>query len=315
VVNSSHGTLPRYEKRTQMAEPSEVQSVSPQMTATVHPRLSIWQRLRGFGLKKLLLVCVGIGAGLAIGIVATVASVVWLTSRPIAARDWPRLEVKGAGLKAKLRTDWNDSVRYQLIVEPRSNDLEPAFDDTVRSHRDSISFTVLLYDEAGFELCKKDISPTPLVGTEGRVDGLQANGAFYSFECSRSNYKGADHWNLSYVFPALVAATAAAHSENKTTAGNNSRQAGTPQGDASGDEEDTLTGFDLLSGHLETLSGNTFVVREAEKSVASMWNINAQLEGVVGGRQPRLHITCKVKSECVIENTANSQAVHGKRIR
>ena len=54
-------------------------------------------------------------------------------------------------MKAKLKTDWNDSVRYQLVVTPRSDDLKAAFDDKVRLHRDSISFTVHLFDKAGFE--------------------------------------------------------------------------------------------------------------------------------------------------------------------
>ena len=166
-------------------------------------RLSIWERLKAIGLKRLFLTCMGIGVGLGIGVVATVASVVWLTSRPIPARDWPRVEVESVGLKARLRTDWNDSVRYQLVVTPRSDNLKAAFDDIVRLHRDSISFTVHLYDKAGFELCKKDVKPTPFVDTGSRIDGLHANDSFFSFECSRSNYKEADHWSLSYVFPAL----------------------------------------------------------------------------------------------------------------
>lgn len=127
--------------------------------------------------------------------------------RPIPARDWPRLEVEGAGLQAELRTDGNHSVRYQLVVTPRSNNLKPAFGDAVRSHSDSISFTVHLYDKAGFELCKKDVKPVPVVGTGGRIDGLRANDAFYSLECSHSNYKEADHWSLTYVFPALTTGT------------------------------------------------------------------------------------------------------------
>ena len=56
---------------------------------------------------------------------------VWITSRPIPAREWPRLEVEGAGVRAKLKTDWNDSVRYQLVVTPRSDDLKTAFDNAV----------------------------------------------------------------------------------------------------------------------------------------------------------------------------------------
>jgi hypothetical protein len=201
-----------------MGEPGEVQSVAPHGTAKVQPRLSFWARLRDFGLKKLFLICVGIGIGLGLGIVGTVASVVWLTSRPIPTHDWPRLEVEGAGLKAKLKTDWNDSVRYQLVITPRNDDVKAAFDDAVQSHRDSISFTVHLYDKAGFELCTKDVKATPFVNGENRIEGLHANGTFYSFECSRSNYKEADHWNLSYGFPALIAAVPMFTTINKLSA-------------------------------------------------------------------------------------------------
>jgi hypothetical protein len=165
---------------------------------------SLWQRLKGYSLKKLFLLCLGVGAGLGVAIVATVASVVWITSRPIPARDWPQPEIEGAGLKAKLKTDWNDSVRYQLVVRPRSDDLKTAFENVVRTHRDSISFTIHLYDKAGFELCKEDVKPIPLIDAEDHYAGVRAVDAFYSFDCSRTAYKQADRWNLSYRFPALT---------------------------------------------------------------------------------------------------------------
>jgi len=300
-----------------MEKRSEVQSVLAPVTSNVQSRLSIWQRLKSFGLKKLFLICVGIGAGLGIGVVAAIASVVWLTSRPIPARDWPRLEVEGAGLKAKLKTDWNDSLRYQLVVTPRSDDLKVAFDDAVRSRRDSISFTVLLFDKAGFELCKKIVKPTPIVGAGNRVDGLQANDTFDRFECSRSNYKEADHWNLGYRFPSLITVVPAGGTVAQQESNVKAKAVGTPgpsthQEMAPTEEDDTLTGFDYYEGHLETLSGKTFLVREGEKSIASDWIIHVQ---VYDGRQPPLHISCKTKGECVIENTTNHQMVHGKRIR
>jgi hypothetical protein len=78
------------------------------------------------------------------------------------------------------------------------------------------------------------------------------------------------------------------------------------------EEDDMLTGFDYLNGSLETLSGDTFLVREGERGIANAWNIKVQVEG---GKQPSLHITCKKKGDCVIQNTTNNQAVHGKRIR
>jgi hypothetical protein len=322
-------------------EPSEVQSVVPPVATNVQHRLSIWQKLKDISFKRLFLICVGVGTGLGIGVVATVASVVWLTSRPIPVRDWPRLEVEGAGLRAKLKTDWNDSVRYQLVVTPRSDDLKAAFAEAVQSNRDSISFTLHLYDKAGFELCKKDVKPTPFVDAENRIDGLHSYDTFYSFECSRSNYKESDHWNLSYVFPALTAAVptgstattdlkwykkrapdgawyktqavSAQEAKDKLAkAMGDAAEPRAPKENVPPEEDDTLTGFDYLNGHLETLSGNTFLVRAGEQDVANTWNIKVQVEG---GKQPRLHIACKTKGDCVIENTTNSQAVHGKRIR
>lgn len=300
-----------------MAEPVEVQNGSPPGTTRVRPLLSIWKRLGGFGLKRLFLVCAGIGVGMGIVVAAVVASVVWLSSRPIQARDWPHLEFEGMGLKAKLRTDYDSSVRYQLAVLPISNELKAAFNDGVRANRDSISFTVHLYDKAGFELCKKDVKPTAIIGTAGRIDGLQANDTFYSFECSRSDYKKADHWNLSWVFPALTAnipadGGATQHeSDAKTKAVTNPRIVPL-QEYAPIEEDDTLTGFDLFSGHLETLSGGTFLVREGEKSVASMWGYRSE---ILGEAQPRLHIACKTKGDCIIENITNQQAVHGRKLK
>jgi hypothetical protein len=257
-------------------------------------------------------------------------------------------------------------VRYQLVVSPRSDDLKAAFDNAVRSHRDSISFTVHLYDKAGFELCKKDVKPTPSVDADDHIDELRANDTFYSYECSRSNYKDADRWNLSYVFPLLTADTCSGGVPDQTSFSPNSpfaqavKSLGMDKPDVpeetydtfrnqyfdrkiaprlqpserekkreiflqrtqrkpaslgksvSNSQDDTLTGFDSFSGHLETLSGSTFLVREGEKGVASMWNIRSQIEGK---GQPRLNITCKTTDDCVIENTTNNQAVHGKKIR
>jgi hypothetical protein len=283
-----------------MEEPGESVSLSPP------PPFSRWQRLKGLGFKKLFLVCVGIGAGLGIGIIATVASVVWITSRPIPAREWP--EVEGAGLRAKLKTDWNDSVRYQLVVTPRSSDLKTAFDNAVRTHRDSIAFTIHLYDKAGFELCKKDVKPRPFVDDNDHYAGLHATETFYSFECSRTAYKGADRWNISYIFPALTADGA---TQNNAKAGLTASKATAPADTGPAEGDDTLTGFDLYSGHLETRSGKTFVVyREGEKSTAEMWNIEGQDSG-----QPQIHFNCKTRNDCLIENTKNNQVVHGRLVR
>ena len=228
VKNTTH--LPSGNFTTE--EPRAVRNVFLPATVEAQPR-------KNFGLKKLFLVSVAIGAGLGVGIVATVASVRWLTSRPIPTRvgiqssgspiptwelspleiqsagspiptrEWPPLEIQSAGLRAKLKTDWDGHfVRYQLVVTPRRNELKSEFDRAVRSHRNLISFVVHLYDKAGFEVCKKwDVKPVAVVGARGRIEGLQASNSFYSYECSRSSYNDAIRWNLSYVFPTLTTNT------------------------------------------------------------------------------------------------------------
>lgn len=292
-----------------MGDHNEVQLAA---ATTAQVRLTLWQRLKNLGIKKLILICLGIGTGLGIGVVATVACIMWLSSREIPARDWSELDIASIGVKAKLKTDWNDSVRYQLVVTPRSDDLKAAFDHAVQSQRDSISLTIHLYDKAGFELCKKEhVKPTPVVNAENRIEELHSNDVFYSFECSRSDYKKIDHWSLGHVFPQLSANNSSGSTNAKAkpaaTSASTARQPDVPT-----ETDDTLTGFDFLNGHLETLSGNTFLVRTGEQDIANTWNIRVQVEG---GKQPRLHITCKTKDECVIENTTNNQAVHGRRIR
>lgn len=297
-----------------METSSEAPSASSPNSTPQKP-ISLWQRAKAISLKKMFVICLGIGAGLTLAVVGVGASIVWFTSQPIPAREWPGLDVQSAGLQAKLKTDWNDSVRYQLVVTPRADDLKAAFDSVVRTHRESISFTIHLFDSAGFELCKKDVKPTPFVDASDHYEGLHANESFYSFECPRSQYKRAKRWSLSYVFPPLVASgpadwhklqgpdgkwyktQAASEQDAKAKVAN---FIGSP---ATGD--DTLTGFDYVSGHLETRSGKTFLIyREGERNTANLWDTSA-----------KLHFECKVKSDCLIENTDNNEGVHGKLLR
>ncbi len=282
---------------------SEGQGAPALAPANAQRRLSVWQRLKGSSLKRLFIAGVGLGVGLGIGIVATVASVGWVTSRPIPVREWPTLDVSGAGLKAKLKTDWNDSVRYQLVVTPRSDDLKTAFDGAIRTHRDSIFFTVHLYDKSGFELCKKDVKPTPSVNAEGILEGLYANDTFTTFECPRASYKGVDRWNLSYVFPSLSANSLL--SEPSAAFGQDAKPKRSATQDSPSEGDDMLTGFDVMSGHFETRSGKTFLIyRNGERYTVVGWSASAPI-----------HFNCKSAGDCLIENTGNNEAVHGRVLR
>jgi hypothetical protein len=217
------------------------------------------------------------------------------------------------GLKANLKTDWDGIVRYQLVIAPRSKELAQAFDVTARSQRDSLSFTIPLFDKAGFEVCKKDIKVRPFVGSGGQIEGLHANDSFYNFECSRSGYKQAERWNLSYVFPALRSDKSAPQPERaapKPAPAAGARPVANPE-PTEGD--DKMTGFDMFSGHLETLSGKTFILyRQGERTTAAMWDASAQIGQKA---QADIHFQCKSSTDCLIENTANKQAVHARLLR
>lgn len=284
---------------------------SPLASSVAVPRLSLWQRLKAYGLKKLLLVCSALGIGFGIGVVGAAVSVAWLESRPIAATEWKRLDIPSLSLKASLKTDYDDGVRYQFKVTPRSQDLIPAFDNAVQSHRDTISFTLHLYDKAGFELCKTDVRPSPVVDADEHATAMEANESFSG--CSRSEYQNVERWNLSYVFPSFASGTDANGSGQKAPVSpHKAQQKSAPvASDEAGD--DTLTGFDLYSGHLETLSGKTFLIyREGEKSTAEMWAID---QDVTGKGQAHIQFKCKDVNDCLIENPEKHQTVHGKLLK
>lgn len=133
---------------------------------------------------------------------------------------------------------------------------------------------------------------------------MEANDSF--LYCDRSAYKNVDHWNLSYVFPNLaeITLTTAKGAEKSTTKTSQPIQA------TSGD--DPLTGFDLSSGHLETLSGKTFFVyREGERMTALDW----ETEQEVKGGQAVLHFDCKAGGDCLIENPQRHQTLHAKLLK
>jgi hypothetical protein len=97
--------------------------------------------------------------------------VTWFQSRPIAVHTWKDDPIESNGVTAKLKTEWDGYVRYQLELVPSSNDLNDAFTKPVQANRGTISFTISLVDEDGFLLCvQKDISPHLFRGPSENID-------------------------------------------------------------------------------------------------------------------------------------------------
>ena len=287
--------------------------------------LAFWRNLKFIGWKRLVLLCFSLGTGIALCILGCAMVMTWYLNRPIAAREWPVIEIPAVGIKARLKTDWKDSARYQLRVTPLSAELAEPFDSSVRSNR-NIGFTITLYDKSGFQLCSTEITPSHVVDSNNRVTELVANDHLI---CSRSDYVNAERWRMQWVFPKLAVSTSATVSP--TTPSSHTGQKASkkpvtatdaptakPDGGndspalVSQDGSETLTGFDLSSGNLETKSGKTFVIyRRGERTTADMWYLDTAL----GGQQPRLRVKCDATGECLIENLKNNQAVHVRQLK
>jgi len=230
--------------------------------------------------------------------------------QPIPAKDWPVVSLS-VGAAARLKTDWNGEARYQLSISPTTAEAGQALKRIFRLVEVTPSiaqFTIHFYDKAGFEVSSTDVVMTPIQNSGNAVVALIANGHFY---CSRSDYNQQDRWNIDYRFPSLLAGAGQERTaETKPLTVKNPSRPNlriTPQG-----ADDTLTGFDLSSGHLEVRSGKTFVIyREGEKDTTQGWQIWAD----VTHKQPGLHYECDARNECLIENEENKQAVHGRLLR
>jgi len=203
-----------------------------------------------------------------------------------------------------------------------SKDFATSFDTSLRSKNDLIRFTILFYDESGFELCDTDVTPYQVVNDNDQIVELLANDHFY---CSRSDYLNANRWSIKWVFPKLSASEAVPAPSTETRATGNSKPKDTRKntsarkanGDTTStqvipqDEFETLTGFDYNSGHLETRSGKTFVVyRQGERTTAVAWDSEALM-----GKQARLHIKCDASGECLVENLRYNEAVHARPLK
>lgn len=296
--------------------PDDQSQVSP----PVH--ILVRQRIRALGLFRLGIFAVALGIGLTVGLTAVTYGVRWYLHRPIPPKTWPEMELQSVGIKMRLKTDWNQTLRYQFSVWPISPDLARAFDAAADSHRGSVRFVVYFADTNGFNLCQFEIHPTPDLGNDGLIGAVSADDKADS--CSREQYHNAVKWTVAWVFPHLASAPSiqpvpssqAAPTPNpaprrkQLVAIARANTEVPPEPEQKLDLLDFQTGFDLSTGHLETRTSGTFLVyREGERMTALTWQTWAE---VSRNGQPPLHIVCQTRSDCLIENRKTNQAVHAK---
>jgi hypothetical protein len=115
---------------------------------------------------------------------------------------WSPLRIEAAGLIVFLKTEVMDGeVLYQFRVSPSSPDLAHTlhFNIAANSVPYARQFTVVLYDEGGFQVCSENFETTPEVDAKGAFAALLSNGKMTS--CSIDRYFRARNWNLLYNFP------------------------------------------------------------------------------------------------------------------
>jgi len=126
-----------------------------------------------------------------------------------AQRDYPPVKFNQTQLVGSLRTESqsnSDRVRYQLRVEPASQDAKKTFAIALKSplHR-ALRFSVSLQDAAGFTLCEHEVYRDELVGRlddGGEEIKLTANGDFGY--CRADLYSRVTRWSISSNYGALV---------------------------------------------------------------------------------------------------------------
>lgn len=265
--------------------------------------MATWKRVALFGF------CFGVGAAAAIGLTAW-AVYSW-NNQPSPLKTWPKITLENIRVQTRLKTEWRDGkLFYQFGAAPLAEQFGAAFDKVPREN-DSIGFSIALYDPNGFELCREKMTLTPMTDARGLVTELQDNDSGYG--CSSKQYRGATNWNVFYTFPKLESTVASRGTESSTAAANDVvnrvKKADDLDSPAikviTAQDMDSLTGFDLLDGHMETRAGHTFLVsRQGERITASTWTASSSLK-----------YTCYRRTGCLIENTANGEAVHATLIR
>jgi len=249
-------------------------------------------------------------------------------NRPM-RKSYPAINLPEVGLIAALRTERiENSVQYIFHAKALSDATKERLDEVIQKRdHDSLKFSISLEDDAGFELCKADVSWHPNLGAQGKVVELTGKGVF-SY-CATSRYSRSSKWNVTFSYPLITEnlspvplpptndggttvagpSTQSAQKNNQPPSRGSDTHKETPQpnttkGETAVSSEDVLTGADAFSGGIETLSGRSFqVTRDAERMALIAWRST-----------DKLVIACD-KNTCLITDDNNGQSVHARPVR
>lgn len=236
--------------------------------------------------------------------------VIWqaYANRPM-RKSYPALKLPEIGLIAALRTERiEDSVQYIFHAKALSDATKERLDEVIQKrNHDSLKFSISLEDDAGFELCQADVSWHPNLGPQGKVVELIGKG-FLSY-CPTSRYSRVSKWNMTFSYPLVTENLSPVIVQNDQSSSRgpsphkDTEQSNTGRAAISVLSEDVLTGADVVSGGVETLSGRSFkVTREAEKTALTPWRPT-----------DKLAIACD-KNACLITDENNGQSVHARLV-
>lgn len=225
-------------------------------------------------------------------------------------KSYPTLKLPEIGVIAALRTERiEDSVQYVFHAKALSDATKERLDEVIQTrNHDSLKFSISLEDDAGFELCQADVSWHPNLGAQGKVVELIGKGVF-SY-CPTSRYSRVSKWNMTFSYPLVTENLSPVPAQNDQMSSGgpsphkDTEQPNTSRAEISVPSEDVLTGADVVSGGVETLSGRSFqVTREAEKMALIPWHPT-----------DKLAISCS-KNMCLITDENNGQSVHARLIQ
>jgi hypothetical protein len=115
---------------------------------------------------------------------------------------WTPITVPSVGINALLKTEVLDGqTLYQFRVSPVSGEHLLPFNLTANTLPTARQFTVMLYDENGFEVCREAFETGREMNAEGALAALVSNGVM--FNCPPLRYVKAKNWNFAHNWPPL----------------------------------------------------------------------------------------------------------------